>query len=148
VTAIKSKKGWFVELKEMDTSAPTGSPATWPWVGEKSLAKPVIFDGALYVTTYTPASNTTAQITCAAAEGLARLHTYNILNAAAIVDYDNSNTLTTTDRTKNLGGGIPSELVTVIREGGTTALVGTSGGAASPKIDSKLPRFKTFWYEE
>ncbi|BAU47701.1 hypothetical protein SVA_1125 [Sulfurifustis variabilis] len=143
--AIKESDGWYVELKESGASAPTGAPSTWPWVGEKGLAKPVIFDGVLYVTTYVPANDLTAERTCSASEGLAKLHAFNFLNATAAVDFDKDGTL---DRTIELGGGIPSETVIVIREDGVSSLVGTSGGAARPEINSKLPRFKTFWYEE
>jgi type IV pilus assembly protein PilY1 len=143
ITGIKASNGWYLELKD------AASTRTYtPWVGEKVLAKPVIFAGAIYVTTYTPANEETSVITCAASEGLAKLYTLGLYAGTAIVDTNNDGQVTTADRVQNLGGGIPSELITVIREGGTSALVGTSGGAATPKISGALPRFKTYWYEE
>jgi type IV pilus assembly protein PilY1 len=143
ITDIKASQGWYLELKD------AASTRTYtPWVGEKVLAKPVIFDGAIYVTTYTPANEETSVITCAASEGLAKLYTLGLYAGTAIVDTNKDGQVTTDDRVQNLGGGIPSELITVIREGGTSALVGTSGGAATPKISGDLPRFKTYWYEE
>lgn len=145
---IRHKDGWFIDIKETGNTAPTGAPTTWPWVGEKALAKTVIFDGVLYVTTYTPASNLTAQLTCSASEGSAKLYALNYLNGTAVFDYNKDGSIATGDRTLNLGGGIPSELITVIREGGTSALVGTSGGAAQPEMKSETPRYKTYWYEE
>jgi type IV pilus assembly protein PilY1 len=145
---IKDLDGWYIDIKEMGATAPTGAPTTWPWVGEKALAKAVIFDGALYITTYTPASNLTALDTCSATEGSAKLYALNYLSGAAQFDYNKDGQITTADRSMNLGGGIPSELITVIREGGTSALVGTSGGAAQPEVKSDTPRFTTFWYEE
>ncbi len=52
------------------------------------------------------------------------------------------------DRSATIGGGIPSEVVIVIRDGGVTGLVGTSGGAAGIDVGGGLPRYKTYWYDE
>jgi len=147
LATIRAKKGWYIDLKETvaATVPPLTSPSTTYWVGEKGLAKPVIFDGVIYVTTYTPANDATAVITCASTEGLGKIYGLGLYNATAVIDFDGDGTA---DRSKNVGGGIPSELVTVIREGGVTGLVGTSGGAASPNIGEELPRGKTYWYEE
>lgn len=151
LTAIKGKKGWYVDLQEAtNQSAPqceVGTTCT-KWVGEKGLARIVVFGGVVFATTYVPASEQTAQLTCAKDEGLGRLYALNALNAAAVYETTGDNSLTSADRIFNLGGGIPSELVTVIREGGVTGLVGVSGGAARPGIDSKLPRITTYWYQE
>jgi type IV pilus assembly protein PilY1 len=148
LTDIQTKKGWRVDLKEVGLSAPTGAPATWPWVGEKGLAEVLIFDRKLLVTTYVPANQQTATVTCDPNEGLGRFYGLNYLNATAAYDFDQDGNYTTADRAYTVGGGIPSDPVIVIREGGTTGLVGTSGGAAKPPIDGKLPRFKTFWYQK
>lgn len=148
IKGIKDLNGWYIDIKETGITAPAGAPATWPWVGEKALAKTVIFDGVLYVTTYTPASNLTAELTCSASEGSAKLYALNYLNGTAVFDYNKDGSTTTADRALNVGGGIPSELITVIREDGTSALVGTSGGAAQPEMKTETPRYRTFWYEE
>ena len=132
---IKTKKGWYIDLQE--TTSPT-------WVGEKGLARTVIFGGTLFATTYVPASASTATITCAANEGLGYLYELNILNGAADFDYNKDGVLTTADRRQTAGGGIPSEMVVVIREGGVTGLVGPNlpGG-----VPSNLPREKTYWFQ-
>lgn len=142
VNGIKDLSGWYINLWN-----PASSLTFKPWLGEKGLAKTVIFDGTLYVTTFLPTNAETITQPCSPNEGQAFVYSLNMLNGTAIMDNNGDNQVTTDDRKKYVGGGIPSELVTVIREGGTTALVGTSGGAASPKIDSDLPRFKTYWYE-
>ena len=144
---FRTKSGWLIKLSGSG-NAPSGAPSSWPWVGEKVMAKTVIFNGVLYVTTYTPANNLTAQNTCQPNEGNGKLFAVNYLNGTAAIDFDKSGTLTNGDRTKDLHGGVPSELVTVIREGGTSSIVGTSGGAATPDIGGKLPRFKTYWLEK
>jgi len=150
VSSIKAASGWRVDLKEPGTTAPAGAPAFWPWVGEKGLAKTTIYQGAVYVTTYTPPSNATSQLTCSRDDGLGKLYALNTLNADAVYDYNQSGgSLTVEDRQVTLGGGIPSELVVVIRDSGVTGLVGTSGGAAKPAgIPGGSPRSKTYWYQE
>jgi type IV pilus assembly protein PilY1 len=95
-----------------------------------------------------PANQQTATATCDPNEGLGRFYGLNYLNATAAYDFDQDGNYTTADRAYTVGGGIPSDPVIVIREGGTTGLVGTSGGAAKPPIDGKLPRFKTYWRQE
>jgi len=133
-SGIKTSKGWYINLVD-------GSN----WVGEKSLARTGIFGGTLYVTTFTPASAATGQTTCAANEGLGTLYAINILNGAAGTDLDGSGgALTTGDRKTNVGGGIPSEHVIVIREGGNSDLVGTSSPGA---VDDNLKRAKTYWFQ-
>lgn len=137
---IKSKKGWFIDLKE---------PTVPNWVGEKVLARPVIFDGALLYTTYLPTRNAGTEASCPVArEGAGRTYALNYLTGAAVYDFNDDATLGTSDRFATAGGGIPSEWIVVIREGGVTTLVGTSGGAAMLDIGLELPRYTTYWYEE
>ncbi|MDH3468756.1 MAG: PilC/PilY family type IV pilus protein, partial [Gammaproteobacteria bacterium] len=145
VAALIDSTGWYIDLEE-DTAitTPAGNST---WIGEKGLARPVIFDETIFATTYVPANDQTALQTCTAREGLGRLYGLNLLKATAMVDFDESGgDPTDADRSIDLGGGIPSELVVVIREGGVTGLVGVSGGTAAPPLDSELPRFTTFWY--
>ena len=137
---IRAKKGWFVDLS--NSAAPT-------WAGEKALAKAAVFAGTAYFTTYVPANSSTAATTCAKDEGLGRLYAINVLNATAVYDYDNDADIDTNDRGDDVGGGIPSELVIIIRESGVSGLIGTSGGAAKPSgLPSKLPRVRTYWQED
>lgn len=131
LSAIQAADGWLIKLKE--ASVPN-------WIGEKVLAKTTIFGGQLFVTTFVPAQNTTGVVCPTPSEGTAKLYTLNYLNAAAVN--------VTEGRDQTLGGGIPSELVVVIREGGTTGLVGTSGGAKQPEVKKDLPRYKTFWNQK
>jgi type IV pilus assembly protein PilY1 len=143
-TIIKSTRGFYIDLKEPSSiTLPNGITTTW--VGEKGLAKTVIFGGVLYATTYVPANDMTAVQTCAAAEGQGRVYAINYLSGTPVFNLTGDSTL---DRSKNAGGGIPSEPVIVIREGGTTGLVGTSGGAASVNTKSGGNKYRTYWYDE
>lgn len=136
---VKDSKGWLIDLRELGS--------TPSWIGEKNLAKTTIFDGVLFVTTFVPSADDGNQSdTCAPlAEGIGRVYAVNYLSGAPVFDFDNDGTV---ERQYKVGGGIPSETVIVIREGGVTTLVGTSGGAASPDVDLNLPRYQTYWYED
>ncbi len=129
---IQTSKGWYIDLK---TSA---SPY---WIGEKSLARTTIFAGVLYVTTYTPPQSGASAVACSApAEGTATEFALDLLNGAG--------RLSGGARSAVVGGGIPSELVVVIRPGGASGLIGTSSGASTPDVGEVLPRFKTYWKQE
>lgn len=137
-TNVKDSKGWYLNFQESGPS----------WIGEKGLAKTTIFGGVVFATTFVPSTDDGSQSssTCAPlAEGIGRVYAVNYLTAAPVYDYDGDNSI---ERSMKVGGGIPSETVIVIREGGVTTLIGTSGGAASPDIKLNMPRYQTYWYEE
>lgn len=140
----RASNGWYIDLKESSAiTLPNGLNTVW--VGEKGLAKTTVFAGVLYVTTFTPANSSTAKVTCQANEGVAKVYAMNYLSSGAVYDYNGDKTY---DRFSIVGGGIPSEVVIAIREGGVTALIGTSGGAAQTQVNSNQPRYRTFWFDE
>jgi type IV pilus assembly protein PilY1 len=141
---VKNSKGWYINLVE--PSAVTllnGLSSTW--VGEKVLAKTLVFGGVLYATTFVPANQATLSAACTPNEGEARAYALNYLTGEGVYDLNNDGLI---DRANPIGGGIPSEVVIVIRDGGVTGLVGTSGGAAGIDVGGGLPRYKTYWYDE
>lgn len=143
-TKVKVSKGWYIDLRE-PTAITLPNGLTTAWVGEKVLAKIVIFGGVLFASTYVPANTVTQTTTCQASEGEARVYQMNYLDATPVLDFTGDGTK---DRYKKVGGGIPSEVVIVIREGGTTGLVGTSGGAGGVTPPNITPWDKTYWYED
>jgi len=141
---VKSSKGWYFDLKEANSVALTNGLTT-TWVGEKVLAKTLIFNGVLFFTTFIPANDSTAANTCQANEGEGRYYEVNLLTGAPMYDLTGDTTL---DRFGIAGGGIPSEVIVVIRDGGVTGLVGTSGGAKQVDPGSPDSRKRTYWYDE
>ncbi len=135
LAALKAAKGWYIDLVEVAS-----------WKGEKALAPSVTLNGVVYYTTYLPA-DPNANNTCAPQEGTGRLYALNLLNAEAAMEQTGDNTLNKADRTVDLGGGIPSELVPVFQETGVTGLVGVGGGAVDYNPNIPLPRIKTFWHQ-
>ena len=149
---LRDRKGWMVSFKESSNPAWTATDDIGlaegggrPWIGEKSLARPVIFGGVVYVTTFTPANPGTTTATCEPNEGQGKIYGLNYLDAKIAIDLDGDGTK---ERSIGLGGGIPSELVTVIREDGTTGLVGSSGGAVKVEVENIGGQERTFWYQE
>lgn len=145
IAAFKDKKGFYIDLVESSAIAlPNGLTTTW--VGEKALAKTLIFGGILYVTTFTPANGASALQTCSASEGTGKVYALNYLSGVPAFDFDNDGT---NDRFVEVGGGIPSEPIIVIREGGVTGLVGTSGGSEVIEVGPGAgDAYKTYWRDE
>jgi type IV pilus assembly protein PilY1 len=147
INTLKATKGWFIDLKEAANVTLTNGLSTI-WVGEKSLAKTTIYAGTLYVTTFVPANSSTALNTCQANEGEGRYYAINYLTGTAMFDLQNTGVSGATQRSAVVGGGIPSEVVVVIRDDGVTGLVGVSGGATQTKVKPKVTIMKSYWYEE
>ena len=143
-TNVKTSKGWYIDLMESSAVTLTNGLTT-KWVGEKVLAKTVIYNGVLFATTFIPANNSTALNTCQANEGEGRYYELNYLPGTPAYDLNGDGTL---DRYAIAGGGIPSEVIIVIRDGGVTGLVGTSGGAKQVNPGKGTDRYKTFWWDE
>jgi type IV pilus assembly protein PilY1 len=144
IATFRARMGFFINLKETTAiTLPNGLTTTW--VGEKSLARTSIFAGVLYATTFTPANDAAALTSCSASEGTARVYGVNALTGSPVFDFDGDGTL---DRSFKAGGGIPSGVVIVLREGGATGLVGTSGGAAGTRVRQPGEKNKSFWYNQ
>ena len=153
-SSVLDSAGWYIDFRE--ASVPTGETSVW--VGEKSLASTLIFSNILFATTFVPANQDTSLQTCSKGEGLARVYALDLFTgdaalATEFAAFEVANNVSNSPnipgpahRALGVGGGIPSEVTIVIREGGVTGLVGVSGGTASPPVEpSGIPRFDTFW---
>ena len=118
--------------------------------GEKGLAGPIILAGKVFFTSYQP-DGVVQTSTCAIAEGAGVLYGLNVLNGAAVFNWDGTgadDALTKNDRVYQLGGGIPSSAVPIFQEEGITLLIGGGGGATTVDPLIALPRVRTYWYED
>jgi len=85
--------------------------------------------------------------------GTARLYALGYLNTAPVYNYNLANdsggvpVYDTTDRSRTLGTGIPSGMVTVISPGGITAIVGVGGSLVTPPVKSSGTSVPTYWRE-
>ena len=123
---LKSGYGWFIKLTD------AGSP-----VGEKSLASPVVFAGAVFYTTFTPTPVDNNDL-CALKEGTGKVYILKYLTGNAVfnLDLSSDNQVTGTDRSEDIGGGIPSGIIIAISitNESVTAYGGIGGGVFSPEL--------------
>jgi type IV pilus assembly protein PilY1 len=136
-------RGWMIK---MNYDYPTDSTATI--VGEKMLAAPVMFNNNAFYTTYTPKVDPSIGDPCAVGNlGESRLYHLSALSGEAVMNYDADNTLVDdpdtaidesanerardaagnvllrSDRSRSLGEGIPSGIVTLIDASGRVTMM-------------------------
>ena len=135
LTDLQAADGYFIDLEGL---------------GEKGLSSPIVLAGTVFFTSYTP-EDVLQLSDCSLAEGGGTVYAFNVLNGAAVFNWDgvgDDTNLTKSDRTQTLGAGIPSSAVPIFQEEGISLLIGGGGGAKT--IDPKLglPRARTYWGQE
>jgi type IV pilus assembly protein PilY1 len=136
MTSLSSAQGWYISLNQLDGS----------WIGEKSLAEPLILNGTAIVTTYMPADTSGVQAaSCTPNDGTGSLFFVNVTDGTPTYDLSGDDTKSREDRKIFLDrGGIPPSPTVIITEGGTPTLcVGTECERAGD-IGSIQ---KMYWYE-
>ena len=135
LTNLQAAYGYFIDLEGL---------------GEKGLSSPITLAGTVFFTSYTPED--VLQISdCSLAEGGGTVYGINVLNGAAVFNWDgigNETNLTKSDRTQTLGSGIPSSAVPIFQEEGISLLIGGGGGAKTIDPNIGLPRSRTYWGQE
>lgn len=135
---LQSKNGWYIDL---DAS-----------VGEKGMAKPLIFAGEAFYTTYIPPDPNSDVLSCAPDEGTGLLYHVNIADGTPVKNYEqivsqDDDNLTREDRLVNqlTKKGIPAEPKIIMPDSNNTALcVGTE----CFKKDIIGTHETLYWYEE
>lgn len=133
---LKNKNGWFITLENK---------------GEKCLASPVIYSGTVYYTTFTPSYPDDGDI-CSLKGGTGRVYALQYKNGMAMFNLDLTNdtdeqppTIYKTDRSLNIGAGIPSQVVIGIVKGELAGYIGVGGGVYSPEISNKKNIIPLYW---
>jgi type IV pilus assembly protein PilY1 len=110
--ALESADGWLIQLD----------------AGEKVLSAAVVFMKQANFTTYTPPPDTSSD-PCYVGEGRGRVYKVDYQTGAAVLDFDDSGTLTASDRYDDAGHGIPSGVVIAFLPSGITMeYTGIGGG--------------------
>lgn len=105
---LNAADGWFLQLDDD---------------GEKALASPTLFYGMALFTTFIPNTNPCTY------GGLSRVYALNYLNATAVMDLDADGDIDQYDLSKDIGHGIPTEVVvTVDDQGNAYGYIGAGGG--------------------
>ena len=104
-------QGWYIQLAN----------------GEKVLAEGTVFYKTFYITTFKP--NTDPCVP----SGVGKLYALDYKTAGAVLNFDDDVDL---ERVVDVGGGIPSKVVTVITDSGGAKLF-ISVGSTNPDEDSQ-----------
>jgi type IV pilus assembly protein PilY1 len=104
-------QGWYIQLA----------------AGEKVLAEGTVFYKTFYITTFMPNDDICLP------GGVGKLYALGYKTGAAVLDYNNDGNV---ERSIDIGGGIPSKVVTVITDGGGAKLF-ISIGSTNPDANSE-----------
>ena len=109
LTDLTNYDGWYITMES---------------TGEKILAAPVVIYGMVLFSTFVPDTDPCSY------GGDAYLYAVDYLNGVAVLDFDETNEgLHKSDRSLNIGHGIPTEAVVTINAAGQTVVyVGAGGG--------------------
>lgn len=130
---INGAEGWYIDLDDENNSG--------TWIGEKSLAEPLIIEGVAIVTTFTPDAPT-ATVSCEPSIGGGKVFLLDLVDAtpAFPVNID----VRSERHQKLIRGGIPPSPNVIITKGGKPTLcIGTECQAAEFGLGVR----KTYWYE-
>jgi len=133
-TSLTSAKGWYISLEELDGS----------FIGEKSLAEPLILNGVGILTTFIPDDTLTAINSCIPQAGTGSLYFLNVTDGTPTYNLSGTVSKTREDRKTYLKrGGIPPSPSVIVTEGGSAVAVGTELQNTGDLFKVQ----KTYWYE-
>ncbi len=118
--------------------------------GEKCLSSPVVYAKTAYFTTFSPTVESSDP--CFVGEGTARVHALNWSTGQAAFNLDDPTNLgigaastTRSDRSKVIGGAIPSGVVITVIGGKVVAYIGVGGGVIQPPTSGTRSIFPMTW---
>jgi len=107
---LNADQGWYIGLA----------------AGEKVLGEGTVFYKTLYITTFTPNDDPCLP------GGIGKLYALNYKTGEAVLDFDDDGDV---ERSTEIGGGIPSEPVTIITEDSQKLFIST--GSTNPDAESE-----------
>lgn len=132
--SLETKSGWWFSL---------------PNLGEKVVSSPIVFDKAVWFTTFSPSSSAmeenTDRCSLPGGAGTARLYAVNYKTGSAMFDLDEDGDL---ERSVTIGGGIPSDPVVVVTKDGSYIAVGRQRGVTLMDSGSKNLFNKIYWIQK
>jgi type IV pilus assembly protein PilY1 len=136
LTLLNSADGWLIKLNLN--------------LGEKVLSPSVVFYKTAYFTTFTPTAEGIAGDPCYVGEGTARLYAlqYNTGNAVFNLDLTNDisgTVISRSDRSKDIGIGIPSGVIITFVQGTAVAYTGVGGGVNMPPVSNPRSIVPLYW---
>lgn len=141
-TALKGGSGWYFPL---------------PNAGEKVVAAPVVFNGIVLFSTFTPtAGMVSINDPCASNtnRGTARLYAVDYKTGGAAYKFTShgkrigaDGEATAADRSKVIGTSIPSGPAVVILRDGPKVLVGVEGGVSTQEAKETKAFHRYFWQQ-
>ena len=133
IANVQGAEGWYIDLEDEN------NPGTW--LGEKGLAEPLILEGQVILSTYTPNMFSAANV-CEPNIGLGKVFFMDIQDATPT--YPAGIDKRPQRHVELARGGIPPSPNVIITPGGEPTLcIGTECGSA----DFDLGVHKTYWYE-
>lgn len=140
-------------LKQEQLEAGSGWYLNMPNLGEKVVSSPVVFDKAVWFTTFTPTQTEDAEeddevedkCSIPGGVGTARLYAINYKTGSAMYDLDEDGDK---DRSVAIGGGIPSDPVIIVTKEGSYIAVGRQRGVAIRESGSGNLFNKIYWIQK
>jgi len=155
VKEIQGKKGWYLNLQDVTTKA---------WKGEKGLASPVILDGKVFFTTYTPVAEISVpqgdSCTTTFSDGTSKLYALDIFMGGAAYDFSEAKPGQeakivngkdvfgeANDRSKNIKPGLTTDIQFRIPKNGRARPM-TNDPLLGRELAVENPLVPTFWMQQ
>jgi len=128
-----TENGWYIRLNQ--------------YLGEKVLSPPVVFFGTAYFTSFIPDQEEFDDL-CYVGQGRGRLYALGYKTGNPVFDLDGlGGTLDISDRSAEIGIGIPSGVVIAIFGEVAKGYVGVGGGIYHPPVSNRSTIIPMWWRE-
>jgi type IV pilus assembly protein PilY1 len=135
LATLQSSMGWYIRLNRTN--------GTNPNPGEKSTGQAVALGGAVYYTTFTPTSETSA---CTIGTGSGNIYVLQYQTGMAFFDLDGNLVNEPKDRSINVVAGLPSGIIVAVINGSSVNLYGgVPDGVIPPKSSIENPIVPIDW---